>query len=279
MLITEVCSPQINWDHTLLQPLVARGYQPYYLEVPNRLFLDTQITAEFISNAVRQLTTTHGTRLSIISWSAGSLATQWTLTFYPETRARVKRHIAVGPSYRGSWMMKPLFWFNMYSPAVVQQLPGSNFLSALQRAGGGRAVVPTTSIGSSTDQIVQPGFFGEGYADSWRLTGPLARNIDLFKVCASRRMAVWHLPRVITHQALLWEPASHKIIFDALANEETCLGTADVVEVNDCEGGLAPNIEGESRERQAAIMPELFKYAPTQPAAGWPEAPLRDYAR
>jgi hypothetical protein len=176
-------------------------------------------------------------------------------------------------------MMKPLFWLNMYSPAVVQQLPGSNFLSALQRAGGGRAVVPTTSIGSSTDQIVQPGFFGERYADSWRLTGPLARNIDLFRVCASRRMSIWRVPRVITHQALLWEPASHKIIFDALANEETFLGTADVLEVSDCEGGLAPNIEEESRKRQAAIMPELFKYAPTQPAAGWPEVPPRDYAK
>lgn len=274
-------SPQVNWDHTLLQPLVAQSYQPYYLEVPNRLFHDTQITAEFISNAVKKISKEHDDNpgISVISWSAGSLATQWTLTFYPETRAKVKQHIALGSSYRGSWLMVPLVWLGKHTPDTVQQLPWSNFLATLRRFDGGRAIVPTTTIGSSTDQIVQPGFYGEGYADSWRLVGPLARNIDLFRVCASRRMEQWWLPRVITHQSLLWEPASHKIIFDALENEETYLGTADVVGTGDCEGGLAPNLEEGSGEKQAAIMPELFKHAPMQPVSGWPEVPLREYAQ
>ncbi|KAH7305781.1 putative lipase [Stachybotrys elegans] len=277
-------TPKINWDHTLLQPLIQQEYQPYYLEVPQRLFLDTQTTAEFISYAVKNVTQEHEAAkggISIISWSAGGLATQWTLTFYPETRARVKRHIAIGPSYRGSWMMVPLFYFNLYSPAVVQQLPWSNFLSTLEMFSGMTAHVPTTNIGSSTDLFIQPGFFGEGWArlkDAWRLGGPLAHNIDLFKACASKAIEARSLPRIFTHDSLLWEAASHVVIMDALRNTDTYLGSADILEWKDCRLRVAPSIDEISRTKHANILPELFKYAPTQPKGGWPEVAIRPYA-
>jgi hypothetical protein len=267
--------------------LTKEGYQPFYLEVPKRMFLDIQKNAEYISHSVKKLAQEHeaaSAGVSVISWSAGSLAVQWTLTFYPETRAHVKQHIALGPSYRGSWMMLPLYYLNLYSEAVVQQLPWSKCLAALRRFGGEKAQVPTTSIGSSTDMIVQPGFYGEGwesrgYKDAWRLEGPLARNIDLFKVC--RAKTTWRqrwFPRIFSHDSLLWEPASHKVIFDALRNEETYLGTANVITDSDCLGGLAPHMDADAEEKHAAILPELFKYAPTQPTQGWPEVPLRAYA-
>uniref|UniRef100_A0A8H7TNL2 AB hydrolase-1 domain-containing protein n=1 Tax=Bionectria ochroleuca TaxID=29856 RepID=A0A8H7TNL2_BIOOC len=275
-------TPEINWDHTLLPPLVQEGFQPYYLEVPKRLFLDIQHNAEYVSYAINKIASEHDARISIISWSAGSLTTQWTLTFFPETRANVKRHISLGGSHRGSWMMVPLYYLRMYSAAVVQQLPWSNFLATLANFGGTRAHVPTTSIGSSTDPFVQPGFYGEGWLghhDAWRLDGPLAQNIDLFKVCASKRLSDWKLPRPILHDTLLWDPASHKIIFDALRNEKTYVGSADVLESSDCAGGVAPHLGLRSKQAHKDILPELFKFAPTQPPAGWPEVPLREYAQ
>ncbi|KFA55143.1 hypothetical protein S40293_08676 [Stachybotrys chartarum IBT 40293] len=271
-------TPKINWDAALLQPLISQGYQPYYLEVPNRLFLDTQITAEYISYAVKKISREHDTNISIISWSAGGLSTQWTLTFYPETRAMVRRHIGIGGSYRGSWAMVPLVYLNMYSPAVVQQLPWSNFLKALRKYDGGEALVPTVSIGSSTDLIVQPSFYGEGlggFKDSWRLAGPLAQNIDIFKLCFGKVLRQWRLPHIVSHDSLLWHPATHKIIFSALRNEDTYLSAADVVADTDCHGGLAPLV-GPGVE---AIIPELIDYAPKQPVAGWPEVPIRNYAK
>lgn len=214
-------SPQINWDHTLVPPLIERGFQPCYVAVPERLLLDGQRSAEFISHAVKKIVDEHPSSngVSIVSWSAGALVTQWTLTFYPETRARVKRHIALGASYRGSWMMIPLFYLNRYSEAVVQQLPWSDFLAVLKRHGGTQALVPTTNIGSGIDQIVQPGFLGEwfgNHGDAWRLSGSLASNVDIFKVCASKAVINRDVPRLFTHESLLWEAASHKVIFDAL---------------------------------------------------------------
>ncbi|KAI1083245.1 putative lipase [Whalleya microplaca] len=274
-------TPQINWDYTLVPPLVKQGFQPCYVAVPNRLLLDIQSSAEYISYAIKKFANEYPSPngISIISWSAGSLVTQWTLTFYPESRSKVRRHIALGPSYRGSWTMVPLFYLNRYSEAVVQQLPWSNLLATLRKFGGLRAHVPTTNIGSSTDQVVQPSFFGEGkggHNDSWRLSGPMARNVDVFKACLS---AAWEkrLPRLFTHESLLWEPVSHKVIFDALNNDETCIGTADAIDQSDFDSRLAPGLEPAWREKHQSILPELFKYAPTQPRSGWPEVSLRNY--
>lgn len=275
--------PQINWDHTLFPPLIERGFPPCYVTVPERLLLDGQRSAEFVSYAIKKVANEYPSSggVSIIFWSAGALVTQWTLTFYPETRAIVKQHIALGPSYQGSWMMVPLFYLNRYSESVVQQLPWSNYLTALRKFGGTRALVPTTNIGTSTDQVVQPGFFGGwlgGYRDACRLSGPLASNVDLFKACLPKALSKGKLPRYFTHESLLWEAASHRLIFDALENSKTLVGSAKVIESDDCQSRLAPGLKAEWKEKHADILPELFTYAPTLGLSGWPEVPLRDYA-
>lgn len=179
--------------------------------------------------------------------------------------------------------MVPLFYLNLYSEAVVQQLPWSNLVAALVKFGGKDAVVPTTNIGSSTDQIVQPSFYGEalgrlGFQDAWRLEGLLARNIDVFKECASKLWAEWRPPRLFTHDSLLWETASHEVIFSALRNSQDFLGTASVINVTVCSGASDGKSSPSLDKQRAAILPELFKYAPTQPVAGWPELALREYA-
>ncbi|RYP04415.1 hypothetical protein DL765_010191 [Monosporascus sp. GIB2] len=276
-------SPEINWAYTLVPPLIERGFQPCYVAVPDRLFLDGQRSAEFVSHAVNKLADEYASSdgISIVSWSAGALVTQWTLTFYPETRSRVRRHIGLGPSYRGSWMMAPLFYLNRYSESVIQQLPWSNYLTTLRRFGGTEALVPTTNIGSSTDLVVQPSFFGEwfeGRHDSWRLSGPLASNVDIFKVCFLKALKRGRLPPVFTHDSLLWEAASHEVIFDALKNKETYVGTAGAIGPDDCESKLAPGLKPEWEEQHKTILLELFIYSRTLSLRGWPEVPLYDYA-
>ena len=268
-----------------MPPLAERGFQPCYVAIPERLMLDGQRSAEFVSHAVNKLAEDYPSHdgVSIISWSAGALVTQWTMTFYPETRAEVRQHIALGPSYRGSWMMAPLFYLNRYTEAVVQQLPWSGFLATLMRFGGTRALVPTTNIASSTDQVVQPGFFGArlfryGFRDAWRLGGPLASNVDLFRACAPAALRSGSLPRFFTHEALLWEAASHSVIFDALENRDTHLGSADAIQPSDCRGKLAPGLKPEWKSEYAGLLPELIRYAQTMTISGWPEVSIRNYA-
>ncbi|KAJ5109019.1 hypothetical protein N7456_005694 [Penicillium angulare] len=272
-------APELNWDDTLLPPLVAAGFQPCYVAVPHRLLHDVQVNAEYISFAIKSLARDH--QISIISWSAGGMTTQWATTFFPEVRSKVKRHIAIGADFHGSWTMAPLVWFNLYTAALVQQVPSSDLITALAKYGGTRAHVPTTAIGSSTDLIVQPGFYGEGWPslrDSWRLTGPMASNIDLFKLCAIKSIGEGRLPHIVSHDSLLWEAASHKVIFDALSNEETYLGTAKGVTADDCRGGMASGLSPDSEKQHAKIIPELSDFTSKQPVDGWPELPLSDYA-
>jgi hypothetical protein len=156
--------------------------------IPHRLLDDVQVSAEYISYAIKKLANEgNETHISIISWSAGVSNTQWTLTFYPETRSKVKRHIALGPDYRGSWTMVPLVYFNMFIEALVQQVRWSGFIKALARFNGYRALVLTTSIESSTDLIVQPGFYGEGWPilrDTWRLSGLQDQSIGTSEGCS-----------------------------------------------------------------------------------------------
>lgn len=157
-------------------------------------------------------------------------------------------------------------------------------MKALARFDGYRAFVPTTSIGTSTDLIVQPGFYGEGWPflrDTWRLSGPQAPNIDLFKLCAAQSLKRGAFPHIVSHDSLLWEAASQHIIFDALNNEETYLGSADGVAFDHCRGDSADHLPPDSKAKNSAIMPELSDYAANYasktPLRGWPEVPLRDY--
>lgn len=263
-----------------MPPLVEAGFQPCYVAVPNRLLDDIQISAEYVSYAIKSVAQEQ--QISVITWSAGSLTTQWTLTFYPESRSKVKRFIALGPDFYGSWAMIPLAYLNLYSQGVIQQVPWSKFLSALVKSGGSKAQVPTTAIGSSTDLIVQPGFYGEGFPglrDTWRLTGSKARNIDLFKLCAVESIREGRLPHVVSHDSLLWEAASHKIIFSALSNDTSYLGNADSVSSEDCRGNMAPHIPTGAEKQHAEIMPELSDYYASKAPLGEPqEVPLFNYA-
>lgn len=263
-----------------MPPLVEAGFQPCYVAVPYRLLNDIQISAEYISYAINFVA--QDRKISVITWSAGSLTTQWMLTFYPESRSKVKRFIALGPDFHGSWTMIPLAYLNLFSEAVIQQVPWSNFLLALTKFGGGKAQVPTTAIGSSTDLIVQPGFYGEGFPglrDTWRLSGPRARNIDLFKLCAVKSIREGKLPHVVSHDSLLWEAASHKIIFSALNNEESYLGDYDGISTEDCRGNTALNLPLGVETQHAEIMPELSDYySSNAPLGGSLEVPLFEYA-
>ncbi|KAI1341404.1 putative lipase [Xylariaceae sp. FL0016] len=278
---------EVNWRYTLVPPLIARGYQPCLLDIPGRLMDDGQVSAEYVAHAVRSISgrLESSAKVSVISWSAGSLVTQWTLLFYPSVRALVRQHISIAASYKGSWIMIPLVYLNLYSPSFVQQLPSSNFVATLEKFGGFNALVPTTNIGSSTDQIVQPGFWGSS-RDAWRLddpknagTGAPASNIDLFKTCASLRLKQGSPPKFYLHETLLWDPASHRIIFDALGDLKTHVGSATAVQATDCRGGLAPELKDEWSGHHESIMKTLSEYAPTFPVSGWPETPLREYTQ
>jgi pimeloyl-ACP methyl ester carboxylesterase len=289
------CSSEGNWRYTLVPPLLANGYKPCYVDIPQRLFGDAQISAEYVAHAINQIADEHhGKPIVVVGWSQGcvqhrilimkyvfmklfrALITQWVLAFYPQTRKRVEQFVAIAGSLRGSLVMAILLPMRHYTPSIIQQIPWSRFLQALRRVDGGTALIPTTCIGSATDPIVQPGVGGPFnlWRPAWSLDGALATNIDVSTACRT----------FIFHDALLWHPVTHVLIFAALSNSDSSLnGTMgedalSALIASQCTEARAPHLLPEWDSYNARIMPELSEYAQKQDASGWPEVPLMKYA-
>lgn len=124
----------------------------------------------------------------MLAHSQGGLNVQWALTFFPSTRASVHSFFAIGADYRGTItgpiinaLEKTLYKHGMAS--IYQQSTGSNFLKALEAHGGLNAQVPTTTIRTRTDDVVQPEF---GSNPSSVLAGDNAVNMLLQDLCPTR---------------------------------------------------------------------------------------------
>lgn len=53
---------------------------PVYLNVPNNLLNDIQINAEYVAYAIQYLNIMTKRKIGIVSWSQGSINTQWSLS-------------------------------------------------------------------------------------------------------------------------------------------------------------------------------------------------------
>lgn len=88
---------------------------------------------------------------------------QWALIFWPSIQRLVQQYIALAGDFRGTagglLLCNPIT--SSCVPSVWQQTTGSNYMRAqnsMLAGGGGRALVPTTSIYTTTDEVVTPQF-------------------------------------------------------------------------------------------------------------------------
>ncbi|KAL9932485.1 hypothetical protein V8E36_008602 [Tilletia maclaganii] len=149
-----------SWDNSFAKVAPWLGFDPCYISPEPFMLDDTMKSAQYFVNAVRRLTAESGkSAIPVITWSQGGLVSQVALTFYPNIRCKVDRVIAFAPDYRGTNLVPSLLAGTQIvrlPPSVWQQAEGSQLTTALKNAGGLTAIVPTTNIYSSTDEIVQP---------------------------------------------------------------------------------------------------------------------------
>lgn len=98
-------------------------------------------------------------------------------------------------------------------PSVFQQEYNSNFVTTLRRNGGDSAYVPTTTIYSGADEIVQPqqGTAASAFINDARGVG--VTNAYVQSVCAG-------LPGSgpYPHEGILYHPLAYALAVDALTN-------------------------------------------------------------
>lgn len=145
------------WIVSLLPDTVALSLplpvSSSHVSPPNNMLEDLQDGAEYAVNGVRRLYSQSRKPVPVMTWSAGGLIAQWSLTFFPQTREKVDRVIAFAPDYRGTIEAYLLTSLQYISPSIWQQQTFSHFVTTLANAGGFQTIKPTTTMYSIDDEV------------------------------------------------------------------------------------------------------------------------------
>jgi hypothetical protein len=173
---------------------------------------DAQQNAEFIAYAINYISgISNNVNVSVIAWSQGNLDTQWALKYWPSTRSIVSDFICISPDFHGTeiaYILCPSFPSIPCPPAVIQQDYNSNYVARLRENGGDAAYVPTTTIYSGTDEIVEP---QQGTGASAYLIG--ASNNYLQSICPGQPAGLY-----VTHEGVLYNAIAYALAVDALTH-------------------------------------------------------------
>jgi pimeloyl-ACP methyl ester carboxylesterase len=249
---------------------------PVWLNIPIELLGDAQTNAEYVAYAINYIAGVTNKKVAVISWSQGGLITQWALKYWKSTRAVVSNFIPLSPDFHGTTLaaaLCPAFPNLPCPPAVIQQEYTSNFVTALRTNGGDSAYVPTTSVYSSTDEIVEPqsGTGASGYLLA--NNGAKVTNNEIQKVCADQVGGTFY-----THEGVMYSSLAFALAKDALVNG----GPGQVSRLNlktVCASYLAPGLSLEdaitTEESIANAAVAILAY----PSKVTAEPPLMNYAK
>lgn len=232
-------------------------FDPVYLNVPGAMLNDTQINSEYIAYAINYLSAITGssTRLAVISWSQGGLDTQWAFQYWPSTRSVVEDFIPASPDFHGTtlaYFLDPAFPNIIPNPpGIIQQEYDSNFVRTLRAGGGGSPYVPSTSVWSITDEIVQPQY--SPYASAAFFTQDLPGTPNTNPVCPVNANIAYTNNQIqtvcqgqpagspYTHEGVLYHPLTYALALDALTNDGP--GRIDRIDLNTvCAQLIAPGL-------------------------------------
>lgn len=250
------------------------------LDIPNSLLDDVQTNAEFLAYSINSVSAmSGGMNVSVVTWSQGSLDMQWAVKYWPSTRPIVSDFVAISPDLAGTTVGGPLQATSgliAIAPALLQQEAKSKLVATLRANGGDSAIVPTTTIYSSADEVVSPqtgstasGFFKQA-------NGVPAANYQVQVVCPKQPAG-----GDFTHEGVLYNSFAVAIAMDAFANP----GPGDVKRLDlqkVCSTALAPGLTAADKKTTDATIQEaasnILKYQ-SGGATTKTEPPIKAYAK
>jgi hypothetical protein len=143
-------------------------------------------------------------------------------------------------------------------PSVIQQDYTSAFVTKLRSNGGDSAHVPTTTVYSTFDEIVEPqqGTAASGFLNDARNTG--VSNTFLQGPCLGEPAGLLY-----THEGVLYNPVAYALVVDALTH--TGLGSFERVR-GSCQDIVAPGLSLTDVIVTEATIPlvvlNIFSYMP-----------------
>lgn len=194
-------------------------YDPVNLDIPDSLLDDIQQNAEYHAYAIKSLSAQTGKQVGIVTWSQGGLDMQWAMKYWPSARPLVSDFVAISPDLNGTTLygagpyLETVQGALPLAPSLFQQEQDSAFMVTLRNHGGDSAYVPTTSIYSNADEIVQPQDGPTASAFFKSNNGVPAANYQVQTVCPNAPAG-----GPFTHEGVLYNSFAIAIAMDAFAN-------------------------------------------------------------
>jgi hypothetical protein len=255
----------INFQSNMGKLLSQESYaDPVYLNIPGELLSDAQVNAEYIAYALQYLYATTNKKPAVVTWSQGSLNAQWAFKYWPSVPKIVTDHVAVSPDYHGTslaYVLCPGFALGnsvACVPSVVQQDYNSQFVTKLRSNGGDSAYVPTTTVYSLVDEIVEPqdGTAASGFLNDARGKG--VSNTFLQGACLGEPAGLLYM-----HEGVLYNPVAYALVVDALQHDGP--GSFDRVK-GQCSAVVAPGLSLDDVIETESLIPlavlNIFSYLP-----------------
>ncbi|CAI7629875.1 unnamed protein product [Penicillium viridicatum] len=188
---------------------------PVWVNIPGNSLGDIQRNAEYVAYAINYISGLSQRPIGVLSWSQGSLDVQWALKYWPSTRAAVSDFMAVSGDFHGTLVaMLCALAKSVCPPAVQQQGYDTKFIRALRGENGDSAFVPTTSVYSGNDVIVQPQSGGSASAALGDVRGVGVSNVQVQVACAGRAAGGSY-----SHSAMLINPLAYALFVDAMVHD------------------------------------------------------------
>ncbi|KAL2841856.1 hypothetical protein BJY01DRAFT_217081 [Aspergillus pseudoustus] len=205
-----------TYTNTIGKLLQGTTYaDPVWLNIPGNSLGDIQMNSEYVAYAINYVSAISGNcNISIISWSQGAINVHWSFMYWPSTRQAISDFVALSPDFKGtvlaSFLCSRLTPPALCVPSIIQQESSSNFMSLFSSNGGREAFVPTTTVYSSTDEIVQPqdGANASGYIDDPKAVG--VSNNQIQALCPGIQ--------VVLHEGILYNAVAWALIQDAITH-------------------------------------------------------------
>ncbi|KAJ5166631.1 lipase [Penicillium canariense] len=188
-----------------------------WLNIPHASLSDAQVNAEYVAYAINYIAAQTNHSLAVLTWSQGALDTQWALKYWPSTRPAVQDFIAISPDFHGTvvgTLACPALTYLICTPSLFQQAWNATFIATLRSDGGDSAYVPTTTIFSAFDEIVQPQVGPDASAHLGDIRGVGVTNALVQDVCAGQPAAGFY-----THEGVLYNPLAWALALDAIAHD------------------------------------------------------------
>jgi hypothetical protein len=256
--------------------LRANRYPVCTVTLPDAGMGDIQIQAEYVVSSIRTMAARSGRSVSVVGVSQGGMLPRWALKWWPDVRSLVGDVIGLAPDNHGISPALAGVCNSPCPPATRQQLPGSQFLAALNGGDETPGRLSYSVISSATDINVpppSPALIGEK-DDS---------NTQVQEICPGRE---------VDHAHIGYDAVAVALVLDALRRHgparasripsTTCAKTyADPIDPGEVERQVAAGNQhfaaNYGRAGLTGAEPALMEYA-TQPAPQ-PTATLRMHPR